>query len=90
MISASNIVVIYCCIFSLLSSNFNITIGSMIGTPGYGKYIIDVINSCDTRYRKEKMCIVWTPKVEDSITIMEAHAMIGDSKLSWVITYKKL
>ena len=42
---------------SLLSSNFNINIDKMIGTPGHGKYIVDVINSCDKDISKKKW--VW-------------------------------
>ena len=36
------------------------------------------------------MYMVDTPKVEDSKKIMEAHAMVGGSKSSWVITCKRL
>ena len=36
------------------------------------------------------MCMVGTLEAEDSTKIMEAHAMVGDSKSSGEITYKKL
>ena len=63
--------------FSLLLSNFSITIDRMIGTPGYGKYIVDAINACDKRYLKEKMCMVGTLEADDCKKRMDAHAMIG-------------
>ena len=65
----------------LLSSNFNINIDRMIGAPGHGKDIVDTINVCDTRYLKEKMCMIGTPEVDDSTKRMDAHAMIGNKKI---------
>ena len=63
---------------SLLSSNFNINIGMMIGAPGHGKDIVDTVNVCDKRYLKEKMCMIGTPEAGDSTKRMDAHVMIGD------------
>ena len=73
---------------SLLSSNFNINIDRMIGAPGYGKDIVDVINACDKRYLKEKMRMIENPQADDSTKRKDDHAMIGDKKSSWAVTYK--
>ena len=62
----------------------------MIGTPGHGKDIVYAINTCNKRYIKEKMCMIDTLEPFDCTKIMEAHAMVGESKSSWTITYKKL
>ena len=75
---------------SLLSSNFNINIDRMIGAPGYGKDIVDVINACDKRYLKEKMRMIENPQADDSTKRKDDHAMIGDKKSSWAVTCKKL
>ena len=74
---------------SLLSSNFNIIIDRMIGTPEHGKDIVDAINACDRQYLKEKMCMIGTPEADDSTKRMDTYAMIGDIKSSWVVTCKK-
>ena len=75
---------------SLLSSNFNINIDKMIGSPGHGKDIVDATNACDKRFLKEKMNMIGTPEVDDNIKRMNAHAMIWNKKSSWVVTCKKL
>ena len=62
----------------------------MISAPGHGKDIVDTINACDKRYLKEKMCMIGTPESEDSTKRMDAHAMIGNKKSSWVVTCKIL
>ena len=49
---------------------------------------MDTINVCDKRYLK--MCMVEMPEAEDSTKRMKAHAMVGESKLSWATTYKEL
>ena len=67
---------------SLLSFNFNITIDRMIGAQGHGKYIVDAINNCNKRYFKEKIRMSRIPEAGDSTKIMEAHGMVGESKLS--------
>ena len=36
------------------------------------------------------MCMVEIPEAEDSTKRMKAHAMVGESKLSWATTYKEL
>ena len=35
---------------SILSTNFNIIVNRMIGSPGHGKDVVDRINACDNRY----------------------------------------
>ena len=59
----------------------------MIGAPVHEKYIVHAINTCDKRYQKEKICIVWTPEVDDSTERMEAHTMVWETKSSWAITW---
>ena len=61
----------------------------MISSPGHKKDIVDGINGCDKSYLKKKMCMVGTSKVDDSTKRMEAHIMVGKTKSSWAITYKK-
>ena len=34
--------------------------------------------------------MIGIPEADDSTKIMDAHAMIGDKKSSWVVTCKKL
>ena len=34
----------------MISTNFNIIVGRMIGSPGHGKDVVDGINACDKRY----------------------------------------
>ena len=62
----------------------------MISLPGHRKDIVDGINGCDKSYLKKKMCMVGTSKVDDSNKRMDAHIMVGKTKSSWAITYKKL
>ena len=68
------------CFLSLLSSNFYITIDKVIDSPGYGKYIVDAINTCDKRYVKGNIGMARTPKAEESTKVMESHDMVGKSK----------
>ena len=35
---------------SMISTNFNIIVDRTIGAPGYGKDVVDGIDSCDKRY----------------------------------------
>ena len=62
----------------------------MIDAPGYGKDIVNAINSCDKRYLKEKICMVGTPEVKDITKRMKNHHMARKSKSSWVIICKYL
>ena len=50
---------------------------------------MDAINDCDKRYMKENMCMIGTSEAYDSTIRMEAHIMVGKTKSSWTITYKK-
>ena len=64
MVVVKNIVVMYH--FSLLSSNFNVTINRMIGAPRHGKFIVDKINTCDKRYIRAYIYMVKIQQVDDS------------------------
>ena len=74
----------------MLSSNFNIIIDIVIGEPGHRKDIVYITNSDDKRYLKEQKCIIGTPETNNRTKGMKAHAMVGKTKSSWLITCKKL
>ena len=42
---------------SIISTNFNVIVDHMIGSPGYGKYVVNGVNSCDKWYLMGKC--VW-------------------------------
>ena len=47
---ANSIVKVMLCFLSMISTNCNIIVDRMIGTPGHGKDVIDKINACDKKY----------------------------------------
>ena len=44
----------YCIFLSIVSTNLNIIVDRMIGSPGHGKDVVDGINVCDKRYLMKK------------------------------------
>ena len=63
-------------IFSLLSSNYNLTIDRIIGALRHGKNIVITINAHDKQYLRSKMCMVGTTEAEDGKNRMETHYMV--------------
>ena len=49
-VADSIVVVVFCFVLSMISTNFNIIVDRMIGALGHGKDVIDEINACDKRY----------------------------------------
>ena len=50
----------------------------MIDTPGYGKEIVDGINTSEKRYLKGKMCMIGTSEVDDCSKRIKSHSIIGN------------
>ena len=73
----------YSLFLSYVSAKYTIIVDRMIGTPGHGKDIVDVINVCDKRHLKGKMCMIGTPEAGDCNKRMLAHSMIGNVHYSF-------
>ena len=52
--------------FTILSSNYNITIDRIIWAPGYGNDMVHVISSSDKKYLRTKICMVGTAEADDT------------------------
>ena len=69
---ANSIVKVMLCFLSMISTNCNIIVDRMIGTPGHGKDVIDKINACDKKYLMGKC--VWL-----------VHQMLMTKNQEWML-----
>ena len=74
----------------MISTNFNIIVDRMIGSPGHGKYVIDGINARDKRYIMEKMCMIGTPEADDKESRINVHSMVGFASCNLAKECKRL
>jgi hypothetical protein len=71
-------------LLSLIATDFDLTIDRAIGAPGHGKDIVDSLNATNKMYLKKEMCMIGTPKSNDTQKRMEAHSMTETAALSLV------
>jgi hypothetical protein len=62
---------------SMLMMKHNIVIDQAISAPRHGKDVVDGINAVNKRYLAAKMCLIGTPKANNSKKLMQAYAMIN-------------
>ena len=70
--------------------NYDVVIVRMIGIPVHGNNVVDGTNACEKRLLIEEMCILDTPKVDDSKSRMNNHSIVGISSCSLTNVCKRL
>ena len=64
---------------SIISTNFDVVVDRIIESPGYGKEVIDGINSCGKRYLMGEVYMIGNPEADDNEKKMNHNLMVGNT-----------